>query len=254
MYTLDLAGRTAIVTGGGRGIGREIVLHLARAGANVVIANRDDAAGEATAADARSLGVGALHVHCDVTDTSQVSDMVRRAQDRFGFIEIVVPSAAVGTRVPIGETTDQEYARVFDTVVRHFMALTRETVPAMKAAGRGRVIAISSSTGRSGKAFQSPSPNYAGAKAAIIGYVRGLARECGPHNVTVNAVCPGWIDWGAKHANAPAEVRAAAVAEIPMHRTGRAEEVAAAVTFLASDGAGYITGVSLDVNGGLYMA
>ena len=100
----------------------------------------------------------------------------------------------------------------------------------------------------------SPSPTYAGAKAALIGYVRGLAREVGPLGITVNAVCPGWVDWGTKHAAAPAAVRESAISQIPLGRTGTAEDIANAVVYLASDQASYLTGVSLDVNGGLYMA
>jgi len=253
MYTINLSGRTAIVTGGGRGIGREIVLHLAKAGANVVIANRDEKAASETANFVIQQGGHALAVTCDVLVTSQIDDMVKKSQSKFGEIDIIVANAGVGTRALIGETSNEEYARVFDTVVRHFMGLARSTVPGMKERKFGRVIAISSSTGRSGKAFQSASPTYAGAKAGLIGYVRGLARECGPYGVTVNAVCPGWIDWGVKHDNAPVQVRASALAEIPMQRTGRAEEVASAVTYLASDSASYITGICLDVNGGLYM-
>jgi 3-oxoacyl-[acyl-carrier protein] reductase len=116
------------------------------------------------------------------------------------------------------------------------------------------VIAISSVTGRSGKAFRSPSPTYAGAKAALIGYTKGLARECAPFGITVNCICPGWIDWGTKHDAAPVEVRAQALREIPLGRTGTPEDVAGGAAFLASDLAAYVTGATLDVNGGLYMA
>ena len=152
------------------------------------------------------------------------------------------------------EITDDEYRRVFDINVKGFVALARAALPAMRDARAGRIIAVSSIVGRSGKAFMSPSPTYAGAKAALIGYVRGLAREVGPFGITVNAVCPGWVDWGTKHAAAPAELRASAISQIPLGRTGTAEDIANAIVFLASDQASYLTGVSLDVNGGLYMA
>jgi 3-oxoacyl-[acyl-carrier protein] reductase len=123
----------------------------------------------------------------------------------------------------------------------------------MKEHNSGRVIAVSSIVGRSGKGFMSPSPTYAGAKAALLGYVKGLARECAPYKITVNAVCPGWVDWGTKHSAAPNSVRSSALEQIPLGRTGTPEDVAGGILYLASDQASYLTGVSLDINGGLYM-
>ncbi len=255
MFCLDLAGRAAIVTAGSRGIGAASAVALARAGADVCVNYRADAAAaEAVAAAVRAEGRRALVIQADVADSTAVAAMVARAQDAFGRLDILVSNAGAGTRVPMHELTDEEYRRVFDINVKGFVALARAGLPAMRAARAGRIIAISSIVGRSGKAFMSPSPTYAGAKAALIGYVRGLAREVGPLGITVNAVCPGWVDWGTKHAAAPAEVRASALSQIPLGRTGTAEDIANAVVFLASDQAAYLTGVSLDVNGGLYMA
>ena len=159
----------------------------------------------------------------------------------------------MGTAKPITETSDAEFARVFDLNVRGFLATARAVLPGMKARRSGKVIAISSATGRSGKAFRSPSPTYAGAKAALIGYAKGLAREGAPFGITANCVCPGWIDWGTKHAAAPPEVRAQALREIALGRTGTPEDVAGAVLFLASSLGDYVTGATIDVNGGLYM-
>ncbi len=255
MFCLDLTGHAAIVTAGSRGIGAASVLALARAGADVCINYRsDEASAEAVAAEVRAMGRKALVVQADAADSAAVSAMVARAQRELGRLDIVVSNAGAGTRVPMHELTDEEYRRVFDINVKGFVALTRAALPAMRAARAGRIIAVSSIVGRSGKAFMSPSPTYAGAKAALIGYVRGLAREVGPLGITVNAVCPGWVDWGTKHAAAPEAVRASAIEQIPLGRTGTAEDVANAVAFLASDKASYLTGVSLDVNGGLYMA
>ncbi|HYF21409.1 MAG TPA: SDR family NAD(P)-dependent oxidoreductase [Ramlibacter sp.] len=253
MYTLDLSGRTAIVTGGARGIGGAITLHLAQAGANVVIANRDPATAERTAAKARELGAKVLAVACDVAVPGQIEHVVAQANATFGQVDIVVSNAGVGTRQLAGDTTDDEFARVMDTNVRALMALARATVPAMKERRAGRIIAISSSTGRSGKGFLSFSPTYAAAKAGMIGYVRSLARECGPYGITVNAVCPGWVDSGEAPKGSP-EVRAAALQEIPLRRTGVSDDIAGMVTFLATGRASYITGACLDINGGLYMA
>ena len=255
MFALDLTGRAALVTAGSRGIGAATAAALARAGCDVAVNYRADAAAAERVAEAvRAEGRRALVVQADVADSAAVSAMVARAQEAFGRLDIVVSNAGAGTRVPMHEITDEEYRRVFDINVKGFVALARAALPAMRAARSGRIVAVSSVVGRSGKAFMSPSPTYAGAKAALIGYVRGLAREVGGLGITVNAVCPGWVDWGTKHAAAPAEVRQDALSQIPLGRTGTAEDIANAIVFLASDQAAYITGVSLDVNGGLYMA
>jgi 3-oxoacyl-[acyl-carrier protein] reductase len=255
MFTLDLTGRAAIVTGSSRGIGAATAIALARAGCDLCVNYRADGeAAEAVAKAVRDQGRQALVVQADAADSDAVAGMVARAQQTFGRIDIVVSNAGAGTRVRMHELTDDEYRRVFDINVKGFVALTRAALPAMRAARSGRVIAISSVVGRSGKAFVSASPTYAGAKAALIGYVRGLAREVGGLGITVNAVCPGWTDWGNKHAAVAPEIRADALSQIPLGRSGTAEDVANAVVFLASDQAAYLTGVSLDVNGGLYMA
>ncbi len=255
MLPIDLSGRVAFVTASSRGIGRAIALTLGRAGAKVVVTwAADRAAGEDTMRAIAAAGGEAMLEHCDVTDSAEVDAVVARALARWGKVDILVSNAGVGTAVPITETTDAEYARVFDLNVRGFVATARATVPGMKARRSGKVIVISSVTGRSGKAFRSPSPNYAGAKAALIGYTKGLARECAPFGIQVNCICPGWIDWGTKHAAAPEAVRADALSQIPLGRTGTAEDVAGAAVFLASNLSDYMTGTVLDVNGGLYMA
>jgi 3-oxoacyl-[acyl-carrier protein] reductase len=254
MLPIDLSGQVALTTASSRGIGRGIALALAKAGANVVVTWADAReAAEKTAAEARALGVEALVARCDVTDSAMVDVVVADTLKKWGRIDIVVSNAGVGIAKPMTETTDADYARVFDLNVRGFVAVTRAALPTMKERRSGRIIAISSVTGRSGKAFRSPSPTYAGAKAALIGYTKGLARECAPFGITVNCVCPGWIDWDQKHAAAPAEVRAQALREIALGRTGTPEDVAGATVFLASNLSSYVTGVTLDVNGGLYM-
>jgi 3-oxoacyl-[acyl-carrier protein] reductase len=253
MLSIDLGGRVALVTSSSRGIGRGIALMLGEAGARVVVTwAADRAAGEATVAAIEAKGGEAMLAHCDVTDSAEVDSVIGEAVARWGGIDILVSNAGVGTAKPITETSDAEFARVFDLNVRGFLATARAVLPGMKARRSGKVIAISSATGRSGKAFRSPSPTYAGAKAALIGYAKGLAREGAPFGITANCVCPGWIDWGTKHAAAPPEVRAQALREIALGRTGTPEDVAGAVLFLASSLGDYVTGATIDVNGGLY--
>lgn len=259
MLTIDLRGKRALVTGSARGIGRAAALLLAEAGADVAINYRQSReAAETVAAGVRERGGEALVIQADVGASGQCQAMVDEVLATWGRIDIFVSNAGAGIAKPVTATTDQDHARVFDVNVGGFVAGARAVLPGMKERQSGRVIAVSSVVGRSGRAFRSTSPTYAGAKAAIIGYVKGMALECGPYDVTVNAVCPGWIDWadawGEKHGAAPAEVRAAACQLIPLGRTGTSEEVAGAIVFLASDLAAYVNGVSLDVNGGLYMS
>ncbi|RUT34793.1 SDR family oxidoreductase [Arsenicitalea aurantiaca] len=255
MIDIDLSGHVAMVTGSSRGIGRASALLLAKAGARVVInykSNRE--AGERTVAEIEAAGSEALLVQCDVGDTSSIAAMAEAGQARFGTIDILVNNAGGGIAKPADQLSDDEYEYVFDVNVRAYVAAARAVLPAMKAAGWGRIICISSVAGRSGKAFIGTSPAYAGAKGAVISYSRSMARECGPFGITVNTICPGWIDWEGKGRVVDPDLRAGAIAQMPMGRVGSDADVAGSVLFLASDYASYITGVALDVNGGLYMA
>lgn len=255
MIPIDLSGHVAMVTGSSRGIGRTAALRLAQAGAKVVLnykSNRE--AGEATAAEIAALGSQAELVQCDVADTGAIAAMAEAGIKRFGRIDILVNNAGGGIAKPADQLTDADYEFVFDVNVKAYVAAARAVLPQMKSLGWGRIICISSVAGRSGKAFIGTSPAYAGAKGAVIAYSRSMARECGEYGITVNTICPGWIDWTGKNRVVAPELRAAAIAQMPMGRVGSDADIGDAVLFLASDMAGYITGVSLDVNGGLYMA
>lgn len=258
MFPIDLSGQVALVTGSARGIGRTSALWLAKAGCDVVVtwaSNRD--AGEKLVRDVEALGRQALLQRCDVADTSQIDATVTAGIERFGKIDILVANAGVGIASPVTGTSDADHDRVFSVNVRGFVAASRAVLLGMKERKAGRIIAISSVVGRSGKAFRSVSPTYAGSKAAMLGYIKGMAVECGPYGITTNAICPGWIDWsdawGEKHGSSTPELRERAKGLIPLGRTGTDEDVAGAVLYLASPLASYVTGVSLDVNGGLYM-
>ncbi len=255
MFAIDLSGKTALVTGSSRGIGRASAMHLAEAGCDLVInykTNRE--AGETTRQAIEAKGRRAHLVQCDVEDSQSVEAMVEAGLKQFGKIDILVNNAGGGIAKRADELSDADYARVFDINVRAYVAAARTVLPSMKKLGWGRIICIASVAGRSGKAFIGTSPAYAGAKGAVIAYSRSMARECGPHGITVNTICPGWIDWEGKGRKVEPALREAAVREMPMGRVGSDLDVAGAVLYLASPLADYVTGVSLDVNGGLYMA
>lgn len=258
MFPIDLSGQVAFVTGSARGIGRTSALWLAKAGCDVVVTwatNRE--AGEALLREVEGLGRNAVLQRCNVADTGQIDATVAAGLARFGKIDILVANAGTGISTAVTETSDAEHERVFGVNVRGLMAAARAVLPGMKQRKSGRIIAISSVVGRSGRAFRSTSPTYAGAKAAMLGYVKGMAIECGPYGITANAICPAWINWsdawGEKHGGVPSEMRERAKGLIPLCRAGTDEDVAGAVLYLASPLASFVTGVSLDVNGGLYM-
>lgn len=255
MVPIDLKGKAALVTGSSRGIGRACALRLAQAGCDVVVNYRENRdAGEAVAAEVERTGSKALLVQCDVADTAAVESMVRKAEEAFGKLDILVNNAGTGIAKTADQLTDADYAKVFDTNVRAYVATVRAALPGMKTRKWGRIICVASVVGRSGKAFIGTSPAYAGSKGAVISYTRSLAREVGPFGITANTICPGWIDWPGQNRKVTPELRARAVSEMPVGRVGSDQDCAWAVLFLASKEAEYVNGVSLDVNGGLYMA
>ncbi|MBV9171535.1 MAG: SDR family oxidoreductase [Chloroflexi bacterium] len=242
------------MTGASRGMGRATSLLLAAAGADLVMTYRERRdAGEDVLEQVRAVGRDALLMQCDAGVTESVEAVVANAQRQFGHIDILVSNAGAGTRAALTETTDQEYQRVFDVNVKGFLAAARRVVPAMQERRWGRVIAIGSATGQSGRSYLSPSPPvYAAAKAALAGMCRALARECGPYGITVNCIQPGLTRNDGTARADPARV-AYAVQETPLGRIGEPEDIAGAVLFLASDYASYITGSLLNVNGGLFI-
>jgi 3-oxoacyl-[acyl-carrier protein] reductase len=245
---LDLSGRTALVTGAGRGIGRAVALRLAAAGADVAVNDfADEAACAAVVADIEALGRRGLVVMADVGDEQQVAAMVEQAESELGPLDVVVNNAGI-TRDNVVMLMD---AADFDAVVSTHL---RGTFLVAKAAARrmfrrrtGCIINLSSVVGRRGNAGQA---NYAAAKAGIIGLTKSLAKELGPRGVRVNAIAPGYIDTPMTQA-LPEETRKLIVDATPLRSIGVADDVANAVLFLASDEARFITGCVLPVDGGL---
>jgi 3-oxoacyl-[acyl-carrier protein] reductase len=244
---VDLSGRTAIVTGASRGIGKAIALRLAAAGAKVAcVARSADKLKEA--ADAISATGGTAEVHpCDVTDSAAVSKLVETLNESWGRLDIVVNNAGITKDTLIPRMSDEDWDSVIATNLRSVFLFTRAASLVMMRQRSGRIINISSVSGLMGNAGQA---NYSASKAGIIGLTRTVAQELAGRKVTVNAVCPGFIA-SEMTAAMGATLDDFVKSRIPAKRLGEAEEVADAVLYLVSDSAAYITGETITIDGGL---
>jgi 3-oxoacyl-[acyl-carrier protein] reductase len=233
MNTLD--GKVALVTGASRGIGAAIAVELAKQGAKVI--------GTATTEEgAKKIGGRVLNVR----DAAQCDALVKE----IGDIAILVNNAGITRDNLALRMKDAEWDEVMETNLRAVFRLSRAVMRGMMKARWGRIINVTSVVGAAGNAGQA---NYAAAKAGVVGMTKSLARELGSRNITVNCVAPGFIDTDMTRA-LPEESRTALLSQIPLGRLGSAQEVAAAVAYLASPAAGYVTGSVLHVNGGMYMS
>ena len=246
--TIDLSGKTALVTGAGRGIGREIALTLAAAGADVAV---NDFAGEdacrEVVREAEALGAKAIVVMADVGDEESVAAMVDRIEAELGPLGIVVNNAGITRDNVVMLMTPDEFDGVVRTHLRGTFLVSKAAARKMLRRREGAIINISSVVARRGNAGQA---NYAAAKAGIIGLTKSLAKELGARNIRVNAVAPGYIDTAMTRALAD-DVRQVIVDNTPLRSIGRPSDVANAVLFLASPLSRYITGCTLPVDGGL---
>jgi 3-oxoacyl-[acyl-carrier protein] reductase len=244
-----LQGKTALVTGASQGIGRACALALAQAGARVALAARNEAKLNEVAAEIAAAGGHAAVFTLDVASEESIKACAKAAVAHFGSVEILVNNAGV-TRDNLALSMKRaEWDDVLNTNLTGTFLLTQALLRPMLKARWGRIISITSVVGETGQAGQA---NYAASKAGLIGMTRSLARELASRNITANAVAPGYIET-AMTAVLKDEQRAAMLAQIPLGRVGTDADIAAAVRFLASDDAAYITGHVLDVNGGMYM-
>ncbi len=245
-----LKGEIALVTGASRGIGRAILMALAAQGA-AVAGTATTAAGaqgiEQTLTDGGHAGIGVV---LNVADPQSVESAVAEVGERLGAPSILVNNAGIARDNLLMRMKDDEWQSVIDTNLGSVFRMTRACLRAMTKARKGRIVNIASVVGATGNPGQT---NYAAAKAGMIGFTKSLAREVGPRAITVNCVAPGFIETDMTRAISDAH-RETLLAGIPLARGGRPEEVAAAVLFLVSPGAAYITGETLHVNGGMYMA
>ena len=239
---MNLQGKTAIVTGGGRGIGRAVCLELARGGADIVLCY---AGGEATARQTagacEALGGRAAAVRCDVSEPGQVARLAETALHEFGRIDILVNNAGITRDGLLMSMKEEDFDQVLATNLKGTFLCMKAVSRQMVKQRYGRIVNLSSVVGLRGNGGQ---VNYAASKAGVVGMTKSAAKELAGRNITVNAIAPGFID---------TDMTAAMLTAIPMGKLGAAEDVAKAAAFLASDDAAYITGQVLCVDGGMAM-
>ena len=245
--TLSLENRVALVTGGGRGIGRAIALELAKRGAAVVV---NDKSGESVVcSEINDLGGKASCMKADVSKFSEAQDLVKFTIDTFGDLNILVNNAGITRDGLILTMSEQDWDTVLSVNLKGTFNCSKAAVKHMIRKRYGRIISIASVAGQMGNAGQ---VNYASSKGGQIAFTKSLAREVASRNITVNAIAPGFVDTTILNAMSP-ETLEAMVKMVPLGRKGKPEEIAYAVAFLASDEAAYITGQVLGVDGGMAM-
>jgi len=244
----DFTGRVALITGAARGLGRAAAARFLERGARVAVNVRGAERAEALA---QSLGAGALAVPGDVAEAGVPDDIVRRTLDQFGRIDILVNNAALARSTRFSNLSAEEWRQALEVNLTAPFLLIKAVLPAMKAQQYGRIVNISSTAGRTVSTLGGA--HYTASKAGLLGLTRAAAKELGQFGITVNAICPGMIDTELTHENATSELLNRLAAGYPVPRLGTALEVADLICFAASEAAGYITGASLDINGGDLM-
>ena len=244
-----LAGKVALVTGASRGIGRAIALALGARGARVIVAARSVEAAGGTVDEIVGGGGSARAIQLDIADDRSVEAAMAEALREHATIPLLVNNAGITRDNLLMRMNKEDWSQVIDTNLSGIYRICRSLVPSMVKARYGRIVNVTSVVARSGNPGQA---NYAAAKAGVEGFTRSLARELASRNITVNCVAPGFIDTDMTGKLTEAQ-RDALLSQVPMKRLGRPDEVAAGVTYLLSDQSAYVTGITLDINGGMYM-
>jgi len=247
---MRLQGKVAVVTGGAQGLGRAIILGMAREGAKVVVADLQADKAKSVAEEARALGAEALALEVNVASEPSVQRLAEETFKRFGRIDILVNDAGVYLRSPVVSKSEEDWDRTLDINLGGNFLCARAFVPAMRKQRSGRIISIASSIAHTGaREFA----DYAASKAAIIGFVKALARELGPDGITVNAICPGSANTDMPRRHRSEEEVMARLRATPLGHVLEPEDIAGSVLFLASDAASYITGQAYNINCGTVM-
>jgi len=247
---MTLAGKTALVTGASRGIGKEIALELARNGANIVVnyaGNKQLA--EQVVEEIRSMGSESIAIQADVANSEAVDQMIKETVNMFGSLDILVNNAGIARDQLLLRMKENDWDDVLNTNLKSVFLTTKAASRQMMKQRKGRIINIASIVGVSGNAGQA---NYVAAKAGVIGLTKTAAKELAPRNITVNAVAPGFIKTDMTD-KLPEDVKQELFKQIPLARLGDPKDIAYIVAFLASEKSSYITGQTIHVNGGMYM-
>jgi 3-oxoacyl-[acyl-carrier protein] reductase len=247
-YFMLLAGKNAVITGGGRGIGESIALKFAQCGANIVIADINELNAKKVANDASSYGIRAMGLELDITSIKSIDTAIGFIEQNFGAIDIWVNNAGISKNTPIEEITESEWDLILDTDLKGAFLCSQAVLRVMKNQKHGKIINIASLAGQRGGRFAGA--HYSAAKGGVIVMTKSFALSAGQYNINVNAIAPGLIltqmseDLGWKNQDH---------SDIPLGRLGSTQDVANAALFLASSMSDYITGTVLMVNGGMYM-
>jgi len=245
----NLAGEVAFVTGATRGIGHAILVALGKAGATVIGTATTEAGAKTIDQTIAETGFKGCGLALDVRDSARIEIVISDIQARFGPVSILVNNAGVTRDNLLARMKDEEWQEILDTNLTPVFKLSRAVLRGMMKARKGRIINIASVVGFMGNPGQT---NYVAAKAGMVGFSKALAREVGSRNITVNCVAPGFIETDMTKGFSEDQVNKL-VGNVPLGRLGQASDIAEAVLFLASPGAGYITGNTIHVNGGMYM-
>ncbi len=248
--SVTMENEVALVSGASRGIGQAIAISLGQKGVTVIGTATSEKGAEAISSYLKDNGIKGQGMVLNVTDQASIEQLLESMKDDYSMPSILINNAGITRDNLLMRMKDDDWDAIIQTNLTSIFKLSKACLRAMMKAKHGRIISIASVVGLTGNAGQA---NYAAAKAGIFGFTKSLAREVGSRGITVNAVAPGFIDTDMTKA-LPEDAKKALLAQIPLKRLGQVEEIASAVTFLASDNAAYITGETINVNGGMYMA